>query len=57
MRYRLAWEYNDHVKGHGDWYDNDTNLQAWVTKLNAEYPNIKHWIEQEDDNGKSLEES
>ena len=42
---RVAWMVTANgYQGHGEWID--ANIAAlWVKQMNAQYPDIQHWLE------------
>jgi len=48
-KYRVAYRHPDGNVKHGDWLSNKEAVEAWVYRGNAKYPDIKHWMEEKDD--------
>lgn len=47
--YRIAWRMiATGVTGHGDYCLTLEVANAWITSLQKEYPDMIHWIEEED---------
>jgi hypothetical protein len=52
--YRIAWrELNSGATGHGEYILTMEIAQEWIAKLTKEHPEMKHWIES-NENAKNL---
>jgi hypothetical protein len=49
MKYRIAWKSKKgKTKGHGSFaFKRKSDAEEWVKRLNAEYPDLFHWVESE----------
>lgn len=48
MMFRIAWKSKiTGATGHGNWFPKDqlTILNAWIEKMEEEYPELDHWVE------------
>ena len=47
MSYRIAWQVlSTGFSGNGSFCLTKEEAEAWITKLNTEYLDINHWIEE-----------
>ena len=57
---RIAWcTKTDGTYSTGNWHPmkNYDNLKAWVVLENKKFPELFHWLEQKDENGKISNEN
>lgn len=53
MQCRIVWQHKQDaaLKDHGQWHPISRleNAEAWVKKMNKDWPAINHWVEKSND--------